>query len=109
MVTLPGNPVSAQVSFEVFVRPTLRAAMGHPHPERPVVVAHLAQRLVSPAGRRQYRRAVLDATNGTVAEVGTPASHMLGSLARAECLVVVPESTTELLAGASVPVWLLDG
>jgi molybdopterin molybdotransferase len=109
VVTLPGNPVSALVSFEVFVRPTLRAALGHPHPERAVVVAHLAQRLVSPAGRRQYRRAVLDATNGTVAEVGTPASHMLGSLARADCLFVVPEATTELLAGAAVSVWLLDG
>ena len=33
-MTLPGNPVSSQVSFEVFVRPALRAAMGHPHPER---------------------------------------------------------------------------
>ncbi len=109
VVTLPGNPVSALVSFEVFVRPILRAAMDHPHPERPVVVAHLARRLVSPAGRRQYRRAVLDATNGTVAEVGTPASHMLGSLARANCLFVVPEATTELLAGAAVSVWLLDG
>ena len=41
VVTLPGNPVSAQVSFEVFVRPALRAALGHPHPERPVVVARL--------------------------------------------------------------------
>ena len=35
VVTLPGNPVSAHVSFEVFVRPALRAALGHPHPERP--------------------------------------------------------------------------
>ncbi len=109
VVTLPGNPVSAQVSFEVFVRPVLRAVLGHPHPDRPVVVARLAERLVSPVGRRQYRRAVLDATHGTVAEIGSPASHMLGSLARAECLIVVPESTAELVAGASVPVWLLDG
>lgn len=109
VVTLPGNPVSAQVSFEVFVRPALRAALGHPHPDRPVVVAHLEERLVSPAGRRQFRRAVVDATRGTVAEIGTPASHMLGSLSRADCLIVVPEATTELLAGAAVPVWLLDG
>jgi molybdopterin molybdotransferase len=109
VVTLPGNPVSAQVSFEVFVRPVLRSVLGHPHRDRPIVVARLAQRLVSPPGRRQFRRAVLDAEHGTVAEIGTPASHMLGSLARAECLFVVPEATTELLAGASVPVWLLDG
>ena len=35
IVTLPGNPVSALVSFEVFLRPALRAAMGLPHPQRP--------------------------------------------------------------------------
>ena len=42
--TLPGNPVSSHVSFEVFVRPVLRAALGHPHPDRP--------RVAAPAGRR---------------------------------------------------------
>lgn len=109
VVTLPGNPVSSLVSFEVFVRPVLRAVLGHPHPDRPVVSARLARALTSPPGRRQFRRATLDATTGTVTEIGTPASHMLGSLARAECLVVVPEDTTELAAGEAVPVWLLDG
>jgi molybdopterin molybdotransferase len=109
VVTLPGNPVSSLVSFEVFVRPTLRAALGHPHPERPVVVARLAQTVTSPSGRRQFRRGVLDARDGTVAEVGGPPSHLLGSLAKADCLFVVPEETTELLAGTEVFVWLLDG
>jgi molybdopterin molybdotransferase len=51
----------------------------------------------------------VDAVNGTVREVGGPASHLLGSLARAECLVVVPEDVTELAEGAAVEVWLLDG
>lgn len=109
VVTLPGNPVSALVSFEVFVRPVLRSAFGHPYPERPVVVARLAQTVTSPSGRRQFRRGVLDARNGTVAEVGGPPSHLLGSLAKADCLFVVPEETTELVAGAEVSVWLLDG
>ena len=109
VVTLPGNPVSAQVSFEVFVRPVLRAALGHPHPERPVVVARLAQRLTSPSGRRQFRRGILDAREGTVAEIGGPPSHLLGSLAKADCLFVVPEEATELVAGSEVDVWLLDG
>ena len=109
VVTLPGNPVSALVSFEVFVRPALRAALGHPHPERPVVVARLAQRLTSPSGRRQFRRGVVDARKGTVAEIGGPPSHLLGSMAKADCLIVVPEEATELLAGAEVAVWLLDG
>jgi molybdopterin molybdotransferase len=109
VVTLPGNPVSSLVSFEVFVRPVLRAAFGHPHPERPVVVARLAQRLTSPSGRRQFRRGVLDAREGTVAEIGGPPSHLLGSLAKADCLFVVPEDVTELVAGSEVAVWLLDG
>jgi molybdopterin molybdotransferase len=109
VVTLPGNPVSALVSFEVFVRPVLRSAFGHPYPERPVVVARLAQAVTSPSGRRQFRRGVLDARNGTVAEVGGPPSHLLGALAKADCLFVVPEATTELVAGAEVAVWLLDG
>jgi molybdopterin molybdotransferase len=109
VVTLPGNPVSAQVSFEVFVRPALRAALGHPYPERPVVVARLAQRLTSPSGRRQFRRGVLDAREGTVAEIGGPPSHLLGSMAKADCLIVVPEEATELVAGSEAAVWLLDG
>ena len=109
VVTLPGNPVSSLVSFEVFVRPALRAALGHPHPERPAVTATLGERWTSPAGRRQFRRGTLDAVHGTVREVGGPASHLLGSLARAECLVVVPEDVTELAEGSQVETWLLDG
>ena len=109
VVTLPGNPVSSQVSFEVFVRPALRTALGHPQPDRPVVTARLAERWISPYGRRQFRRAQLDAVHGTVREIGGPPSHLLASLARADCLVVVPEEVTELDAGASVQVWLLEG
>ncbi len=109
VVTLPGNPVSSQVSFEVFVRPVLRAALGHPHPDRPVVMATLAVDLTSPPGRRQFRRGILDAATGRVSEIGGPASHLLGSLALADCLFVVPEGTTALTAGTPVEVWLLDG
>ncbi len=107
-MTLPGNPVSSMVSFEVFVRPALRAALGHPHPDRPLVTATLAEDLGSPAGKRQFRRGVLDAVNGTVREVGGPASHLLGALARADCLIVLPEDVTQATAGSQVGVWLLD-
>ena len=108
VVALPGNPVSSQVSFEVFVRPALRAALGHPHPERARVTAALAAPLTSTPGRRQFRRGVLDAVDGTVREMGGPPSHLLAALARADCFFVVPEEVTELPAGASVEVWLLD-
>ena len=109
VVALPGNPVSSQVSFEVFVRPPLRAALGYQHPERPRVTAALAASLTSTPGRRQFRRGVVDAVAGTVREVGGPPSHLLGALARADCFFVVPEETTELAAGSPVEVWLLEG
>jgi molybdopterin molybdotransferase len=83
--------------------------MGHPQPDRPVITARLGERWTSPAGRRQFRRAVLDAVRGTVREVGGPPSHLLASLARADCLVEVPEESTELAADDAVQVWLLDG
>jgi molybdopterin molybdotransferase len=107
VVALPGNPVSAHVSFEVFVRPVLRAALGHPHPERPKVTARLAAPLTSTPGRRQFRRGVLDAVAGTVREIGGPPSHLLAALARADCFFVVPEQVTALPAGAPVEVWLM--
>ncbi len=109
VVTLPGNPVSALVSFEVFLRPALRAAMGHPHPSRPVVSVALSETLDSPAGRRQFRRGRLDAVHGTVVPEGGPGSHLLGALARSDCLIVVPEQTTHVEAGEAVEVWLLEG
>ncbi|HVL83102.1 MAG TPA: gephyrin-like molybdotransferase Glp [Pseudonocardia sp.] len=109
VVTLPGNPVSSQVSFEVFVRPALRAALGHPRPDRAVVRAALAEAMESPAGKRQFRRGVLDAVGGTVREVGGPSSHLLASMARADCLIVLPEDVRAVAAGTPVDVWLLDG
>jgi molybdopterin molybdotransferase len=109
VVTLPGNPVSSHVSFEVFVRPALRRAIRHPYPDRPIVTATLGEPWTSPSGRRQFRRATLDAVDGTVLEIGGPGSHLLGALARAECFVVVPEEVTELPAGTAVETWLLEG
>ena len=109
VVALPGNPVSSQVSFEVFVRPSLRAAMGHPHPDRAVVRARLGESLRSPSDRRQFRRGVLDARTGTVRTVGGPGSHLLSALARADCLIELdPSAAQSHEAGTLVNVWLLD-
>jgi len=73
IITLPGNPVSALVSFEVFIRAPLRSAMGLPNPERPRRTAVLAEDLTSPRGKRQFRRGVLDRDAGTVTSYGPPA------------------------------------
>jgi molybdopterin molybdotransferase len=105
IITLPGNPVSALVSFEVFIREPLRAAMGLPHPGRPRRTAVLAEDLTSPRGKRQFRRGVLDSDAGTVTSYGPPASHHLRWLASANCLLEIDEDVTEVAAGSSVAVW----
>ncbi len=103
VATLPGNPVSAAVSFEMFVRPALRAAMGLPT-QRPRVTARLTGALESPLGLRQFRRGVLDPAAGLVALIGGPASHLLGALARSNCLIDIAETVTHLAAGDEVEV-----
>ena len=105
IVTLPGNPVSALVSFEVFIRPALRRAMGLPDPDRPLRPAVLAESLTSPRGRRQFRRAFLDPAAGTVVSHGPPASHHLRWLATANGLLDIPEDVVEVSAGTEVQVW----
>jgi molybdopterin molybdotransferase len=113
VVTLPGNPASAFVSFHVFVRPLLRRLLGLPDGPGPVVRAALAEPLTSPAGRRQLLRARLEpaAAGGTptVRLVGGPGSHLLGALALSDALAVVPEDVTALPAGALVDVLLTEG
>jgi molybdopterin molybdotransferase len=107
VVTLPGNPVSSFVSFEVFVRPALRRALGYASPDRLRAPGRLTGPLRSPAGRRQFLRGRYD--GGQVSQVGGPGSHLVAHLARANCLVVVPEDVTELPAGAEVDVVLIEG
>lgn len=107
IVCLPGNPVSAFVSFEVFLRPALLHAMGHETTARPIVWVEAAEAMSSPAGKRQLRRGVVDLSSRTVALKGSWESHFLGSLAAANCLLDIPEHVTQVLVGEPVAVWLL--
>lgn len=108
LVALPGNPVSAFISFEVFLRPAVRAAMGHSDITRPVVTLPLTAPLDSPPNKRQFRRGLLNAVDGTVRAWGGPGSHLLSWLAGADCMIVVPETVTHLDVGEQVEVWLLS-
>ncbi|MBB0229517.1 molybdopterin molybdotransferase MoeA, partial [Streptomyces calidiresistens] len=138
LLALPGNPVSAHVSFELFVRPALRALAGRPDLHRPRVGAVLAadRILTSPEGKRQFLRGRLvdpgrdtegsDGPDGShssggtgvgsggvgeglaVRPVGGAGSHLVAALARADCLIVVPEEVTEVAPGTPVEVVLLD-
>ncbi len=112
LLALPGNPVSAYVSFELFARPVIRTLMGLAPAHRRTVRARCAAPIDgSPLGRRQFLRAshrpAPDGGPGTVTPVGGAGSHLVAALARADALIVVPEETAAVAAGEEVDVVLL--
>lgn len=104
---LPGNPVSAMVTFDVFVRPALLKLNGRTD-HTPTVQAVLAEDLRSD-GRRSYLRVKLSQKNGTwVAHLtGTQSSGALTSMILADGLLIVPEDVLHASAGEKLPVRLL--
>jgi molybdopterin molybdotransferase len=108
--TLPGNPVSAFVSFEVFVRPAIRRMLGVPHVYRPLVRATLTEPISKSAGKRSYVRARIEVSDGAyaVTPVGGMGSHLVADLALANALVLVPEHVTAVPSGATVSVMMLE-
>ena len=108
--TLPGNPVSAYVSFEMFVVPAMRRLLGLDPEPRSLVTARLQEPLRSMRGRQQLVRAKvdLDADGLRVTPVGGAGSHLIGGLAKADALIVLAEGVTRVDQGEQVPVLLLD-
>ncbi len=106
---LPGNPVSAMMTFEQFVRPALRIMCGFTHWKKPTVTATLLEPIESD-GRETYARAWVEHRDGQwVARLsGGQGSNMLHSLVRANALVIVPDSVTHLDAGATALAQMLD-
>jgi molybdopterin molybdotransferase len=126
--TLPGNPASAMVSFEVFVAPALRLMAGRPQHETAMISAEAAHDWSAPAGKVQYARVVLSRVPSdgvpsdrvpsdgvpservpsergcgyTAAIAGLQGSHSLGSLAAANALAVIPADVTMVRAGDRV-------
>ncbi|WP_431047531.1 molybdotransferase-like divisome protein Glp [Streptomyces sp. P1-3] len=113
LLALPGNPVSAYVSFELFVRPVIRTLMGLPSVYRATCRAVCPEGVASsPAGRRQFLRGryeppAVAGEPGTVTPVGGAGSHLVRALAHANALIVVGEAATEVAPGAEVDVLLL--
>lgn len=109
---LPGNPVSVFVSFEEFVRPALLKLQGRSELHRPLMRATVTEGWHSPAGRAQFMPAVAEQhPDGTLtvrpASSGGSGSYLVASLAGANALAIVPESTTEVRAGDLVDVTLV--
>jgi molybdopterin molybdotransferase len=106
---LPGNPVSAMMTFEQFVRPVLRIMGGFTHWRKPTVTAVLLESIESD-GRETYARAWVERRDGiwTARLSGGQGSNMLNSLVRANALVIVPEGVMHLDAGAAAQAQMLD-
>ena len=104
IVTLPGNPVSAFVSFCLFVRPALDVLQGMAPRPLPYRRAELTAPVRSPAGKRSFLRGVLAPGGTTVTPLTGQGSHQLGALAQANALIVVPEPVTAVEAGQGADV-----
>jgi molybdopterin molybdotransferase len=109
---LPGNPVSALVTFELFARPLLRVLAGHRQPHRRLVRVALEHEVRVAASLTHYLRAILtsDADGAMHASLtGPQSSGMLTSMAAADALVVIAGDRTTIPRGELVPAIVLDG
>ncbi|MFN3761905.1 MAG: gephyrin-like molybdotransferase Glp [Anaerolineae bacterium] len=109
LVGLPGNPVSAMVATELFVRPALLKMQGFTEWPWPELRARLADPITRKDGRRHYLRVRLRETpDGWEASLtGDQGSGILSSLVQADGLAVIPEDVDHLPAGSEVRVLLL--
>ena len=107
---LPGNPVSAMMTFEQFVRPALRKMAGFSALHRPLLRARLAQDLVKQAGRLQFVRVSLEREDETwlARSTGNQSSGVLRSMILAQGILVFPAEATRLAAGVEVAVQVVD-
>jgi molybdopterin molybdotransferase len=107
---LPGNPVSAMVTFEQFVRPALRKMSGHRALYRPTIEATLAHDLRKGAGRLNFERVQLQRKGGEVvaSSTGNQSSGVLRSMSLAQGLMIFPAEATILKAGERVTVQVID-
>lgn len=108
-IGLPGNPVSALVGMEVFVRPVLMKLSGRVISEHFTVMAALSEPFESD-GRETYLRVTLE-RHGEAFQAhstGQQGSNIITSLVRADGLMIIPEGLTHVPAGLRLPVWVLD-
>ncbi|MBF8260125.1 MAG: Molybdopterin molybdenumtransferase [Actinobacteria bacterium] len=107
--SLPGNPVSSLITFEVFVRPALRKMTGSPHPVKPPVKATLAEPVNKKPGKTHFLRVMIESgEEGYVARTaGDQNTGILRTLALADGIAVLPLERTTFAAGEKVDVLLL--
>ena len=106
VITLPGDPIAAYISFELLVRPMIRTMLGTATIHRPSVKAKLEKALSSSGGYRSYVRAILSEDGKSVAPLASQDEQ--ATLSDANCFIAVPEGETNLSAGAEVTVVILE-
>ena len=114
-IGLPGNPVSAMVTFELFVRPAVRRLLGHRLPFRRTVPVCVGEPIKLGPKLRHFLRAVVqpEGSGGgggalTARLTGPQGSGILTSMTRANALLIVPEDRSTVAAGETLPALLLD-
>jgi molybdopterin molybdotransferase len=107
---LPGNPVGALLSFDVFVRPLIRRLMGHSKLHHRVIEARLESAVDGAGDDARYVRAHLSRSGSfpVVKSLENSSSHPLSGLATADALIVIPAGTDRLNAGDTVKVMQID-
>lgn len=106
VVTLPGDPIAAYISFELLIRPMIRTMLGTSTIHRPSVKAKLEKALTSSGGERSYVRAILSEDGKSVIPLNSQDEQ--ATLSDANSFIAVPEGETSLAAGASVTVVVLE-
>jgi molybdopterin molybdotransferase len=109
-IGLPGNPVSTMVTFELFVRPAIRAMMGHPLPFRRSRPVRLAEPVTLRPRLQHFLRAIVTEGDGgpEVRLTGPQGSGILTSMVKANALLIIPEGQFETPAGAEAQALVLD-
>jgi len=107
---LPGNPVSSMITFELFARPAILKMLGKKDLAKPTIEAIIENPVVNSDGRRIFARAVVEKRNGQYFArlTGPQGSGILTSMTLANGLVIVPEDKTDVAAGDTVQVMMLD-
>jgi molybdopterin molybdotransferase len=110
LLGLPGNPVSAAVTFELFGRPVIRKMQGHKRLFKSQVDVVAADGVQDRTGRRHYVRVQVtwDGTHFIAHTTGNQGSHIMTSLLNANALMIVPEGDVEIVPGSTAKAIMLD-
>lgn len=107
---LPGNPVSVAISFQQLLLPAFKKLMGHKKEHSPLTLqATVSQTIYKQPGRTEFQRGIAENINGTlvVNSTGNQGSHVLSSMTKANCLIILEQGSGDIEKGQTVNIQLL--